>query len=96
MVIPAHADTQFLELLGFTFGCFLCQFFRNEAIYYLIILDTTQAPTVFPPSRIANLSLSSIATGPISLTINFIVSPGITISIPWGNVTSPVTSVVLM
>jgi len=31
----------------------------------------------------------------ISLTVNFASSPGITISVPEGNSTSPVTSVVL-
>ena len=62
---------------------------------YLIILVTTPAPTVFPPSLIAKFKFSFIAIGVISLTVNFPSSPGITISVPDGNVTSPVTSVVL-
>ena len=62
---------------------------------YLIILVTTPAPTVFPPSLIAKFKLSFIAIGVISLTVNFPSSPGITISVPEGSVTSPVTSVVL-
>ena len=67
MVVPAHANAQLLELLYFTFGWLICQFFRNN---YLIIFVTTPAPTVFPPSRIAKRSFSSIATGLISLTVD--------------------------
>jgi len=62
---------------------------------YLIILVTTPAPTVLPPSLIAKFKLSFIAIGVINFTENFPSSPGITISVPEGNVTSPVTSVVL-
>jgi len=62
---------------------------------YLIILVTTPAPTVLPPSLIAKFKLSFIAIGVINFTLNFPSSPGITISVPEGNVTSPVTSVVL-
>ena len=62
---------------------------------YLIILVTTPAPTVFPPSLIAKFKFSFIAIGVINLTENFPSSPGMTISVPDGNVTSPVTSVVL-
>ncbi len=51
---------------------------------YLIIFDTTPAPTVLPPSRIAKRKPSSIATGAINLTIIFVLSPGITISLPAG------------
>ncbi len=62
---------------------------------YFIILVTTPAPTVFPPSLIAKFNFSFIAIGVISFTVNLPSSPGITISVPEGNVTSPVTSVVL-
>ena len=62
---------------------------------YFIILVTTPAPTVFPPSLIAKFNFSLIAIGVISLTVNLASSPGITISVPDGNSTSPVTSVVL-
>ena len=62
---------------------------------YLTIFVTTPAPTVFPPSRIAKFKFSFIAIGVINLTVNFPSSPGITISVPDGKVTSPVTSVVL-
>ena len=62
---------------------------------YSIILVTTPAPTVLPPSRIAKFNFSDIAIGVINLTVNFASSPGITISVPDGNSTSPVTSVVL-
>ena len=62
---------------------------------YFKILVTTPAPTVLPPSLIAKFKLSFIAIGVINFTVNFPSSPGITISVPAGKVTSPVTSVVL-
>ena len=55
---------------------------------------TTPAPTVRPPSRIANRNPSSIAIGAIRSTVSDMLSPGITISVPAGSVTFPVTSVV--
>ncbi len=55
---------------------------------------TTPAPTVRPPSRIANRSPSSIAIGVISVIVICTLSPGITISTPSGSSTFPVTSVV--
>jgi len=61
---------------------------------YSRILTTVPAPTVRPPSRMANRIFSSMATGWINFTIMFTLSPGITISVPSGKVTSPVTSVV--
>ena len=60
----------------------------------VMILDTTPDPTVRPPSRIAKRRPDSIAIGAISSTSNFRLSPGITISVPSGSVTVPVTSVV--
>jgi hypothetical protein len=62
---------------------------------YAITLATTQEPTVLPPSLIANLKPSVIAIGCCSLTVMWILSPGITISTPAGSSISPVTSVVL-
>ena len=62
---------------------------------YSKIFVTTPAPTVLPPSRIAKFNFSLIAIGVINLTVNLASSPGITISVPDGNSTSPVTSVVL-
>ena len=62
---------------------------------YSKIFVTTPAPTVLPPSRIAKFNFSDIAIGVINLTVNLASSPGITISVPAGNSTSPVTSVVL-
>src|SRR5712691_4493232 len=61
---------------------------------YLMIFVTTPAPTVLPPSRIANFSPSSIAIGVIRVISMVILSPGMTISVPSGNLTTPVTSVV--
>ena len=62
---------------------------------YSKIFVTTPAPTVLPPSRIAKFNFSLIAIGVINLTVNLASSPGITISVPAGSSTSPVTSVVL-
>ena len=61
---------------------------------YLMILVTWPAPTVRPPSRMANFRPSSMATGWISATVMSVLSPGMTISVPSGRVTTPVTSVV--
>ena len=61
---------------------------------YSTISLMTPAPTVRPPSRMANRSSFSIAMGVIKLTSIDTLSPGITISTPSGNVTTPVTSVV--
>ena len=63
---------------------------------YSKVLVITPAPTVRPPSLTANLSPSSMATGSMSFTFILILSPGITISTPWGSSMLPVTSVVLM
>ena len=63
--------------------------------YYSIISVTLPAPTVLPPSRIAKRNPTSIAILLISLISKLTLSPGITISISLGSLTSPVTSVVL-
>ena len=65
-----------------------------KAAVYSIILATTPAPTVRPPSRIAKRSPSSIAIGAINVATICTLSPGITISTPSGNSHAPVTSVV--
>src|SRR5205807_10527769 len=61
---------------------------------YFRIFVITPAPTVRPPSRIANRSCSSIAIGVISSIVIFVLSPAITLSTPAGSSTVPVTSVV--
>jgi len=61
---------------------------------YLRISVTCPAPTVRPPSRIANFNPFSMAIGWINFTFKLMLSPGITISVPAGSSTSPVTSVV--
>jgi hypothetical protein len=61
---------------------------------YSTIEATMPAPTVRPPSRIAKRSFSSMAIGTISSTSTVTLSPGITISVPSGSDTMPVTSVV--
>src|ERR1700733_7101176 len=66
----------------------------REKSNQVITLDTTPAPTVLPPSRMAKPSPCSIAIGAISSTTILMLSPGITISVPSGSSTAPVTSVV--
>jgi len=61
---------------------------------YSMISVTAPAPTVWPPSRIANRNPFSSATGVINDTSQLTLSPGITISTPSFSFTSPVTSVV--
>src|SRR5439155_1303363 len=51
---------------------------------------TTPAPTVRPPSRIANRNSFSIATGVIRSIVIVTLSPGITLSPPPRNLTTPV------
>ena len=59
-----------------------------------MILLTTPAPTVRPPSRMAKRSFSSMAIGVISSTSSSALSPGMIISTPSFSFTIPVTSVV--
>jgi len=66
----------------------------RRSVDYSMILATTPAPTVRPPSRIAKRRPSSIAIGAISVATKLMLSPGITISTPSGSSTAPVTSVV--
>ncbi len=61
---------------------------------HLLILVTRPAPTVREPSRIANFRPSSMAIGWMSSTDMSVLSPGMTISVPSGRCTTPVTSVV--
>ena len=62
---------------------------------YSIISETVPAPTVLPPSLIANLNPFSIAIGAINSIFISMLSPGITISTPSGRSATPVMSVVL-
>ena len=61
---------------------------------YSTTSETVPAPTVRPPSRIANRSPFSIAIGAINSISIATLSPGITISTPSGRCATPVTSVV--
>ena len=81
MIIRLKADTNFL------FGHFST---------YWMILVMTPAPTVRPPSRMANFEPCSKATGTISSTVRLTSSPRITISTPSGSLMLPVTSIVRM
>ena len=67
----------------------------NSFCFYSIISLTTPAPTVLPPSLMANLTSFSIAIGVINSAKIVTLSPGIIISIPSGRFNMPVTSVVL-
>ncbi len=87
----------FYSLLSYSFCA--CRA-RTEArlflsLTYSTISVITPAPTVLPPSRMANLSSFSIAIGVNSSTLRLMLSPGMTISTPSGSITEPVTSVVL-
>src|SRR5882762_9157614 len=66
----------------------------SRSARYSMISVTAPAPTVCPPSRIANRKPFSKATGVINVTSQLTLSPGITISTPVGSFISPVTSVV--
>src|SRR6516164_7907789 len=65
-----------------------------SAVRHSMIEVTTPEPTVRPPSRMAKRSFSSMAIGTISSIVMAVLSPGITISVPSGRCTTPVTSVV--
>ncbi len=68
---------------------------RSQIAFDHSMMDaTTPAPTVRPPSRMAKRSFSSMAIGTIRATSIVTLSPGITISVPSGSDTMPVTSVV--
>src|SRR5665811_1714719 len=70
-------------------------FWRGGIPTYAIISLMVPAPTVRPPSRIANRKPFSIATGVINSISRLTLSPGITISVPAGKLATPVTSCLL-
>ena len=59
-----------------------------------MMLVMAPAPTVRPPSRMANRWPTSSAIGVISSTVMSTLSPGMIISAPPGSPMAPVTSVV--
>ncbi len=67
---------------------------RHGKSDYLRIFVTRPAPTVRPPSRMAKRRPSSMAIGWMRVTFISVLSPGMTISVPSGRSTTPVTSVV--
>src|SRR5271155_2201937 len=67
---------------------------RRHFLPYCTISAMVPAPTVCPPSRMANRKPFSIATGVINSITSETLSPGITISVPAGSSATPVTSVV--
>ena len=66
----------------------MVSYLYHQAPYKTLL--TTPAPTVRPPSRIANLRPGSIAIGYRSSKLAVTLSPGMTISVPSFNVTVPV------
>ncbi len=84
----------FAVILAFALGALQRNDFAHVVLSYSKISVTVPAPTVRPPSRIANRNPLSMATGVISSTTSPTLSPGITISVPSGNCATPVTSVV--
>jgi len=75
---------------------FFLRSIADRPFNYSRILVMTPAPTVRPPSRMANFEPCSRATGTINSTVRFTLSPGMTISTPSGRLMSPVTSIVRM
>ena len=71
-----------------------CRLLIRCSYPYARISEIAPAPTVRPPSRIANRNPFSIATGVCNSISNWMLSPGITISVPSGSFAVPVTSVV--
>src|SRR5436305_2797047 len=67
---------------------------RSLCLDYSTISEIVPAPTVLPPSRMANLNPFSIAIGVINSISIATLSPGITISTPSCSFATPVTSVV--
>src|SRR2546422_1274686 len=59
------------------------------AIHYSVISVTTPAPTVRPPSRIANRNSFSIATGVIRSLVIVTLPPRLSLSAPAGHATPP-------
>jgi len=87
-----NEGSRFHAWLDFLIGLIVSRFSRFSR--YSRISVTVPAPTVRPPSRMANRSAFSIATSAISSISRFALSPGITISTPVGSFAVPVTSVV--
>src|SRR5205814_7884349 len=82
VVVRLQTNTDFVALSHLVFQA------------YSTISVTAPAPTVCPPSRIANRKPFSKATGVINVTSQLTLSHGFTISTPIGSFMSPVTSVV--
>ena len=104
-VVTRHKSslcTQYLVLCALQFPtCALSDRFRDKSKSkvqrsksYSTISETVPAPTVRPPSRIANRKPFSMAIGAINSMSIVTLSPGITISTPVGRWATPVTSVV--
>src|SRR5690606_31516704 len=90
MIERPQSNSDVLRFHSFTLRQAACP----SSLCYFRILATTPAPTVRPPSRMAKRRPSSMAIGTMSSTSSCTLSPGMTISLPSGSFTVPVTSVV--
>ena len=91
-----HYSTNWATPVYTAIGRRLPSFITDKTMFFYSIIEVIcPAPTVLPPSLIANRNPSVIATLFINSTVIVKLSPGITISVPSGNWISPVTSVVL-
>ena len=91
-----HAYPYFPFLTFSQKSALICeQYLHLSVFFHSSIPATTPAPTVLPPSLMANRNSFSIAIGAISSIVKLMLSPGITISTPSGSWATPVTSVVL-
>jgi hypothetical protein len=79
-----------VEMLDYMSG----GWWMEGGVVYVMILLTTPAPTVRPPSRMAKRRPGDMAIGVMSLICRLVLSPGTTISTLSGRVMSPVTSAV--
>ena len=97
-IIAWHNSIHSLYFVLCTLISYLSALTKHQAqstkLNYSTISDTVPAPTVRPPSRIANRNPFSIAIGAINSIDICTLSPGITISTPSGKCATPVTSVV--
>ncbi len=92
-IVSRHIVNPWRSAVGYLY--LLTNNYRFTFLNYSTMEETVPAPTVLPPSLIANLNPFSIAIGLINSISISILSPGITISTPSGRFATPVMSVVL-
>jgi hypothetical protein len=87
-------DSKTTLQIAFRHACQTATGCGGQPPHYSMTSVIVPAPTVRPPSRIANRRPFSIAMGVINSMSIATLSPGITISTPAGKCATPVTSVV--